>query len=385
MLGAFRLLVLSTWLVSAAATATEVEDAIAKAEALREENRFDKALEVLGPWMANPTGEVAVEIASVHLSAALAGRQPATADPEHAAQALSWAERARQLGDPAGTNLLYLIHGNGYGVPVDMAKAVGFLKEAAEKGDPGAQLNYALTAFSGSPEIPRDRDLAARYLIPLSQRQPPLPAAQYYLGLLRYSGEGGQKKDEKAGMALIEQAAEGGHGEAQQDTGRNYEFGWTVDPDLAKAIAWYEKAAAQSEGWSLWRMGMTYVNGEGHEADSKKAVEFFRQSADVGSPDGMTSLAVMYATGDGVPQSFAEARRYYEQAADAGSDHALLNLAGMYLRGEGVVVDMVQAYVLASFAEQRGSEAGGRMRRSLEKELSAEQMSDARRRIDAEK
>ena len=366
------------------ASATEVEEAVAAAESLHGEKKFAEALEKLRPYETNPTGAVAFTRAWIHLSAALEGRRPEDVDKAEIAQALQWAERARQLGNPAGTNLLYMIHANGYGVEADMMRAVAYLKEAAEKGDAGARTNYAILAYRGSPELPRDRKLAGKYLAELDKKDKLLPAGYYYLGLLRYNGEGGQKKNEKAGMELIEMAAEGGHGEAQQDAGRNHEFGWTVKPDLARAIEWYEKAAAQGEGWSLWRMGMTYVDGEGREPDSPKAVEYFRRAAEAGSPDGMTSLAVMYATGDGVKQDFAEARRYYELAADAGSDHALLNLAGMYLRGEGVLVDMVQAYVLASIGERRGSEKAGAMRRAIEKELSAEQRAEADRRLAGE-
>jgi TPR repeat protein len=372
---------LSLMLCASASLASDIDDAIERAETLRGEQEYAEALKVLEPFSANPTGQVAFARAWVHLSAAIEARQPDDVDQAELEQAIQWAERARSLGNPAGTNLLYMIYGKGYGVAVDMNKAIGYLKEAAEKGDPGARTNYALMAYRGTPEIPRDHELAAKYFLELSKREPPVAVALYYLGLMQYMGEGGQKKDEKAGMALIERAAEAGHGEAQQDLGRNHEYGWTVKPDLPRAISWYEKAAAQHEGWALWRMGMVYVRGEGRDADSKIAVDYFRKAAEAGNPDGMTSLAVMYATGDGVKQDFDEARRYYEQAADAGSDHALLNLAGMYLRGEGVTVDMVQAYVLASIAEQRGSEQAGPMRRGLEKELSKEQRDEAKRRL----
>lgn len=379
-----RLVISFSLLAMSLASASEVDDAIAAAEKLRSEGKFAEALEKLRPYETKPTGDVAFSLASIHLSAAMEGRTPEAVDQAQLDLARQWAERAREIGNPAGANFLYMIYANGYGVPEDMRKAADYLQEAAEKGDPAARTNYAVLAYQGSPEIPRDRALAGKYLAQLDKEDKMLPAGYYYLGLLRYNGEGGQKKNEKAGMELIEMAAEGGHGGAQQDTGRNYEFGWTVKPDLARAIEWYEKAAGQGEGWSLWRMGMTYINGEGREPDSPKAVEYFRRAADAGSPDGMTSLAVMYATGDGVKQDFAEARRYYELAADAGSDHALLNLAGMYLRGEGVTVDMVQAYVLASIAEQRGSEKAGSMRRGIEKELSSEQRAEADRRLAGE-
>jgi TPR repeat protein len=95
----------------------------------------------------------------------------------------------------------------------------------------------------------------------------------------------------------------------------------------------------------------------------------------------MTSLAVMYATGEGVKQDFTRARELYEQAIDAGSAHALKNLAGMYVRGEGVQVDLVQAYLLVAMAEKRGDDEAVGMRKSLEADLTPEQLAEAQRRL----
>jgi uncharacterized protein len=361
--------------------AGEVADAVKRAGQLQNRMQFAESLAVLEPFAANPTGDVAFTLAFAHFNLAIDGRQPDKVDLGRIQTALEWAERARALDNPAGTNLLYIIHGNGFGVPADMPKALEFLKEAAEHGDPGARANYAVMAYRGSPGVTRDRDLAAKYFLELAGRDQPMPIALYYLGLMKFKGEAGQVKDEQAAMKFIRAAAEADLGEAQQDVGRSLEYGWTGKANLRKALPWYEKAAAKGEPWSLWRVGMMYVNGEGRKANSTRALEYFRKSADAGSPEGLTSLAVMYASGDGVQQDFIEARRLYEQAADAGSDHALVNLAGMYLRGEGVDPDTVQAYVLASIAEQRGSERAASLRRDMEAELTAEQLAEAKRRI----
>jgi TPR repeat protein len=123
------------------------------------------------------------------------------------------------------------------------------------------------------------------------------------------------------------------------------------------------------------------VNGEERPADAAKAVEWFKQSAESGSTQGMTSLAVMYATGDGVKQDWERARELYEEAAEGGEAHALLNLSGMYLRGEGVETDPVHGFVLLSQAASGGDEQAQNLLPLVQKELTDEQLAEARRRL----
>jgi TPR repeat protein len=374
----FALLLLSG---SAVAAAAELDPLIAKAEKLIDEGRPAEVVALLAPHSAEPTPAIAFELASAHLHLALNGKPVADVDVNEIKLAIQWAERARALGNASGTNLLYMIYGKGYGVPVDSPKALGYLREAVDHGDMGAKVNYAIMLYSGSPEVPRDRDLAAKYFLEAAQRENPVTIAVYYLGLIKFKGEAGQPKDQKGGMELIRMAAEQGVSEAQQDVGRSYEHGWAVKPDLEKALGWYQKAADNGEAWSQWRIGMAFVNGEGRKPDPVRAVEHFRLAADAGGVDGMTSLAVMYATGEGVAKDFTRARELYEQAADEGSVHALKNLAGMYLRGEGVEVDLVHAYVLVATAEQRGDPEAIEMRQFVEAEMTPEQIAEARKKL----
>jgi TPR repeat protein len=358
-----------------------IDPLIEKAEALMAEEHFAEVVELLTPHAASPTADVAFELAFAHMNLALEGAAKEQVDSAEIAIAIEWAERARALGNASGANLLYMIYSHGYGVPVDMPKALEFLREAVDHHEPGAMTNYALMLYSGTPEVPRDRDLAAKYFFELVKRDKPVPIATYYVGVIKYRGEAGQRKDAKGAMKLIRRAAEQGVGEAQRDVGRDFEYGWTVKANLKSALDWYERAAENGESWAQWRIGMAFVKGEGRRADPIQAVTYFQESADAGDKDGLTSLAVMYATGEGVGQDFVRARELYEEAADAGSVHALKNLAGMYARGEGVEVDLVQSYVLCLQAEERGDEEAVQLRKETEAQLTPDQLAEARSRL----
>jgi TPR repeat protein len=363
------------------AFAAKLDPLIAKAEKLMKEGRPADVVTLLEPHSAEPTPEVAYELAMAHLNLAIDGRKAGTVDQKELRLAIEWADRARVLGNASGANLLYMIYAQGYGSAPDPAKALVYLREAVEGGDFAAKLNYAVMLYTGKPDVPRDRDLAAKYFLEIAKREDPLPIAIYYLGLIKFKGEAGQPKDEKSGMQLIRMAAEHDVGEAQQDLGRNYEYGWTGETDLEQALKWYQKASDHGEAWSQWRIGMAFVNGEGRKADPVRAVEQFRLAADSGGVDGMTSLAVMYATGEGVAQDFQRALELYQQAVDAGSVHALKNLAGMYARGEGVEADLVHAYVLVATAERRGDRQAAEMRQGMEGDLTPGQLAEAKRKL----
>lgn len=369
-------------LLAAPAFADDVQAALDAANALEKDKRYDAILERLKPFEAAPTAEVAYRIAWSRYLLAIDGRKPDDVDGAGVGVALEWAERARSLGSIQALNLLYMIHNNGGGMPEDRDRALAYLREGVEKGDAGARSNYAVMLYRGEPGVPRDRALAGKYFVELARGKIVVPAVYYYLGVMRYRGENGFKKDAAEGMRLIRIAAEQGDPEAQRDVAKAYEFGWLGKEDLHEALAWYQKSADNGDGNAQWRIGMAFVNGEERAADPAQAVEWFRRSAESHSTQGMTSLAVMYATGEGVKQDWDRARELYEEAAEGGEAHALLNLSGMYLRGEGVEVDAVHGYVLLSQAARMGDEQAMSLKPMVEKELTAEQLAEAARRLD---
>ena len=336
------------------------------------------------PFAAGSAGSDANQIydaANARYHAAIDGKRAEQIDPSAVIAAADGAERARALGSVHAPNLLYLIFSRGAGIPGDPARALAYLREGVARGDDGAKSNYALMLYRGGPGVPRDRDLAVKYLVELNRGKLVVPEVRYYLGVATFRGEGGLRKNAPEAMRLIRLAADQGDADAQRDMGKNFEFGWNGTEDLHRALEWYQLAAERGDGEAQWRIGMAYVNGEERDADAAQAVEWFRKAADSGSTQGMTSLAVMYATGDGVKQDWDRARELYEEAAEGGEAHALLNLSGMYLRGEGVETDPVHGFVLLSQAATGGDAQAQELLPLVQKELTDEQLAEARRRL----
>ena len=325
-----------------AATPAE-QKALDKAAEYEAQGQFDQAVKVLEPFAGSMDPEVEITLVSALLNNASIGRKPEEVDANGVEQALAAANRALAKGSVKAFNLLYIIHSEGYGIPVDYEKAADYLRRGAEAGESGALINYAVSLYEGSAVIKRDVESACPLIMQALKDENVQGLIAHQAGLVRIRGECGFKADPESGMVMVEMAAKRGVRGAERDMGMLYDQGLGVESDPDEALEWFEKAALHGDGYSQWQMGMAHVKGEAREKDSSKAVEYFRQSAESGNANGMNSLAVMYASGDGVVQDYAKAMALYEQSGEAGNPHAYRGLAVMYLTGEGVEVDAVRA------------------------------------------
>jgi hypothetical protein len=87
----------------------------------------------------------------------------------------------------------------------------------------------------------------------------------------------------------------------------------------------------------------------------------------------------MYATGSGVPQNDEEAVTYFRMAAEAGDSDAQASLGLAYLAGRGVAKDLQQAYFWLELAAVKGEDIAIKTRDLAAKEMSAEQIAEAKR------
>jgi TPR repeat protein len=369
-------------LYTTAAGESDIDAALVRASHLENEGRFDEVLGLLAPYADAGNPDVAFSLASSRMNLAVNGRKDGEVAPEDIQPAIDAALLATRLGSKQAWNLLWLIHVNGWGVPVDHEKAMGYLMTGVEAGEPGARLNHAAQLYEGTDAISQDVAKACVMFDELAADEQALPVVSYYLGQVMLHGQCGHEEDTREGMRLIKVAADSGLRDAERTMGMSHEYGWVDPADIGFALEWFGRAAEHGDPYSQWRIGMAWVNGEFGQKDPGKAFPYFEQSAASGDANGLTSLAVMYATGEGVARDSRKAMSFYEDAVDAGGVHALKNLAGMYATGEGVQPDLVRARLLYLRSIELGDPESPPLRQLIESDMDDTQLSESDRKFE---
>jgi hypothetical protein len=176
-----------------------------------------------------------------------------------------------------------LMYSNGRGVAPDLAKAVEYFEQGAEKGD---------------------------------------PAAQAALGECLIYGKG-TKKDPARGIEILGEAASKGNVRAMNLLGHCYERGLGIEKNFPAAARLFQKAADKHFGEAMGNLGVLYMKGEGVEQSPRKAVELFLAGARENDPFCMFLYAQALEGGVGVAANAAEARSWYKRSAEAGFPGAI--------------------------------------------------------------
>ncbi len=111
----------------------------------------------------------------------------------------------------------------------------------------------------------------------------------------------------------------------------------------------------------------------------EEAFSEWQPLAEKGEPAAQAAIGVMYHAGQGVPQDYKKAFQWYRRAAENGNAASQANLGVMYAKGVGVERDLVKAHVWFDLAAMNGDPRHGRSRDRLAKQLSSEQLAQARR------
>ncbi len=149
---------------------------------------------------------------------------------------------AAREGDSEAQNDLGVMYIKGDGVEKEPAKAVSWLKKAAEKGNSRAQNNLAILYIQGT----------------------------------------GVEKDIGRAAFWTRKAAEHGNVEAQNNLAVLYSKGRGVEKDMEKAAFWFEKAAEQGSIRAKKILGLLYLGGEGVDKDVDRAMYWFKQAEQEG-------------------------------------------------------------------------------------------------------
>ncbi len=158
-------------------------------------------------------------------------------------------------------------------------------------------------------------------------------------------------------LALLRQAAEAGHAQAQYRLGIMYANAEGVQLDYASAAAWLRQAADQGLAPAQSILAWLYASGYGVEQNDKEAGRWYRKAAQQGLPKDQYTLAAMYRWGRyGVERNRAEMIKWYERAASQGFAPAQYALGQMLAKGVDVPREAITAFQWLSLAIVNGSE-----------------------------
>ena len=132
-------------------------------------------------------------------------------------------------------------------------------------------------------------------------------------------------------------------------------------------------------------MGTIYEQGFGVLPDLNAAAFWYQKAASGGNPSAQYNLGIFYQFGKGVQQSDRDAAAWLLRAANNGHAKAQNNLSTFYFTGVGVKKDNAEAWKWLSLAAEqlkgRGREIVLKNRDSIEKEMSSDEIGDAKRRL----
>ena len=131
-------------------------------------------------------------------------------------------------------------------------------------------------------------------------------------------------------------------------------------------------------------LGTIYEQGLGRPSDLNAAAYWFEKAANGNNPSAQFNLGIFYQFGKGVPKDASKAAQWLQRAANNGHGKAQNNLSTFFYAGVGVKQDILEAWKWLSLAadhlEGEGREMVVKNRLALEKEMSSDQIIDAKKR-----
>ena len=136
-----------------------------------------------------------------------------------------------------------------------------------------------------------------------------------------------QQHEMNQAVAMLREAADQGHAEAQEYCGALYDFGYGVTQDEGLSFLYCEKAAKQGRVVAQANLGCFYRDGRGCKQNHECAVEWSEKAAFQGHSGAQNSLGAAHARGQGVLQNHERAVEFFAQSAVHGQSDAQNNLA----------------------------------------------------------
>ena len=261
---------------------------------------------------------------------------------------------------------------SGKGVKKNFSKAEKYLKKAAAKGLPEAQLLVALIPVYREKPKASQAQLEKSFQTVLSLAKQDYPLAQYYTYQLYMQGKGTATDPQQALHWLnLAATAPVPAPQAQTELANYYYYGFPpyLQKDLQKAFTLFLAAAQSDDTTAYYNVAIMYLQGQGTEKNEKRAFHFMRQAARARNPIAQLELSRMYHQGIGTAQDDANAFNWALLAAKNGYTPAQEQTAFYWLQGIGTRKNRREAMFWAVRAQNNGSEKAADIIKQIQQEL----------------
>jgi TPR repeat protein len=134
------------------------------------------------------------------------------------------------------------------------------------------------------------------------------------------------RRNPRAAVAYLLQAADGGDRSAACSLGYAYDVGLGVRPNSREAKRWYRRAARGGYATAATNLATVYRDA----GKARVAFQWWKQAADMGDGDAAVDVGYCYQYGIGTRKSAADARRMYRRAINSESITEYGREAAMY-------------------------------------------------------
>jgi TPR repeat protein len=237
-------------------------------------------------------------------------------------------------------------------ISVNADKAIESFEKAAQLGDAGGYI-LAGDIYRDGNLVQKNTSKAYEYYVMARDAGNGLARIRVAEALIRGSGV---KQDVQAGLAVLEDFATKGNGDANRALGDLYSIpGSPLPLDGLKAIGYYEQAVKAGNTALINQIGALYRDGSLVPVDQAKAFGYFEQAMQEGDIAAQSQVAEAYIKGYGVAVDIDKGMELLRQAADRGSAGALQSLGNYLVRGDFVKADPIQGIKLIEEARNAGS------------------------------
>lgn len=197
------------------------------------------------------------------------------------------------------------------------------------------------------------------------------PDAQLQMGIACLTGEGLREQDVERGRDWLSRAADNGQRDAARFLGMIYLRGMDIEADFERAAQLLGRAARAGDAEAALELAGFYGGARDEHFDAGKALQLLASAADAGNARAMAHQAYCLCTGTLTDRDPVAGMRWHARAAAAGDGGAMLALAEAFRAGSLLPRDANRAFGMATAAASAGWPVASEVAAALQREGAA--------------